>query len=1016
MKGKHQVSRRRRGLFGLSVALSWTLGVAVYGSSSNNSQLSLNNKVPLPTASVVDSQSVPLLASDKKAGFISSVTDGSVISFSTTSGKVLSSVVVGESAARLAMLELPDRRLIAAPTVNAPDRGRPATISIIDATNPRRLDPILLLVLPETENITPSTQAYFTVDGKFVLIATQFIDPAVLCYSTETGQLVSQAPLIGAPSQMALYQPEAGAPGFVAVASLAANTLTLLSVDQSGALAATGSFTPAGTAFDEVNNPVFSTDGQKVFIASSPGQQLYAVDSASGALMSTAPVAPSPEKVALASSGSGDVLAVTCVPPAASTKPGGVAILGWDGVQLTPKSEFNPPAPIEFSKANNVALSDDGSIAFVASKNGVLFAFGTASGEMQSHQEAGADLLGVGLSQQQQVIAAIHRTTGGDEIVIASFDVSDEAGESTDSDKSDEKSKSEIPKRAVSDAAPAGPATDAKKQKLPPVITRIVPDTVVVGRSKRLTVVAHGEHFKTGSDVFYNGIKAATTALSNSALQFELPKDLFAQTGTIAIQVRDSIGISQPVNLEVLPSTPPPSITRIVPDSVSEGRNELSLVVHGQQFSPGAVVVYNNTQTAVTTPIKATALRAKLPKALFAQAGAISIQVKNKNDSLSQPVNLAVMSTDTPIIKSVSPQKLEGPHPAFEVKVKGSNFRANSVIQVQTKLLKTTFVSDSILTATVPLTLSKTVGTLNVQVIDNKGKGNSSNVETITLLGPQITALNVIKNPLLAGTGHFRMEVKGRNFREGARVLVNGSAVKISDVKRISAEKLRVEVPGNLNQDAGSVPVVVRNPDKAESAPVTFNAAAPEITAVNPTQLIAGESNVGLEILGQNFRGKATIAIGQNGATPVEIDTKFVRFVSKHKVVVKLRGKLNELISQPGTLSIQVVNPNKTTGVPSAVQTVTVAAPQITAASIKAEKAAPGADQITITGNSFREGAVVDFLQNGQVVLERAPDVTKPDRLEVSIKKGKITALGQFQVEVINPGKIPSNAVTPTGP
>jgi WD40 repeat protein len=989
----------RRRLIGMILALFGLMGVAVQG-SDNPARLTVTGQAPLPTQSVVEDQTVPLLASDKKAGFISSVTDGSVISFSTVSGKVMSSVVVGESAARLSMLELPNQRLIAAPTVNAPDRGRPATISIIDATNPRRLSPLLLIVLPATAHLSTATQAVFTPDGRFVLIASRFDDPALLCASVESGQIVSQVPLIGAPSQIALYQSEGSGDGSVAVSSVAANTLSLMNIDPDGTLSATGSFTPAGPHFDEVNNPIFSSDGQRVFIASAPGQQLFAVDSTSGALLASTQIGPSPEKIALASGASGDILAVTRVATALSTQPGGVAILDWSDGQFSLKAEFNPPAPIEFSRSNNVALSDDGAMAFIGSKTGVLFAFDTATGEKESRQEIGAELMGVGLGQQQQVVAAVRRTNTGDEIAVASFDVSGDDDQTTDA--------------AKTDAASEGALTDAKKPAQPPVIGRIVPDTVLQGRTKRLTVVVHGQHFKAGSVVLHNGATTPTTALSDSALQIELHEDLFTQVGSIAIQVRDSIGISQPVNLQVVATAPPPTISRIVPDTVQQGRKKLDLVVHGQQFSAGAVVVYNGTVVATTTAIKPTALQASLPKALFGQAGAIIIQVKDKNGVLSQAVSLAVVSTATPIIKSVSPQKLDAPHPPFEVKVKGSNFRQNSVIQVGKKLLKTTFVSDSILSATVPVVLSKSTGTLNVEVIDNNGTGNSSNVETITLLGPQITAVNIVKNPLLAGTGHFRMDIKGRNFRIGARVLINGRTVRLRDAKRVSLVRIKVEVPGAFNQDTGAIPVVVRNPDGALSAPVTFTASGPEITSVRPAQLIAGETDVDLEILGQNFRGLSGVVISPNGGAPVQLGTKFFRFVSKHRVIVKLKGKLNSLIAQPGSLSIQILNPNKTTGVLSTAQAVTVAAPQITTATLTPDKALPGNETLTISGTSFREGAVVDFVTGGEVVLERTPDVTKPDKIVVTIKKGKVTALGQFLVQVINPGKITSNSVAPT--
>ena len=106
---------------------------------------------------------------------------------------------------------------------------------------------------------------------------------------------------------------------------------------------------------------------------------------------------------------------------------------------------------------------------------------------------------------------------------------------------------------------------------------------------------------------------------------------------------------------------------------------------------------------------------------------------------------------------------------------------------------------------------------------------------------------------------------KGRNFRIGAGVTIGGNKVRLRDVKRVSLETIKVEVPGSLNQDSGEIQVIVTNPDGAPYAPATFTASGPEITSVKPAQLIAGESDVDLEILGQNFRGLSGVVISPNG-------------------------------------------------------------------------------------------------------------------------------------------------------
>src|SRR4030095_5328127 len=110
--------------------------------------------IPLPFDVVVDQYSTPVISAAGDVGFISSVMTGSLISFSVTSGKVLSSVSFGKVAGIITMVE-PDRhRLIALPTANDPDHGLAATVSIIDAADPERPERIALVELPSTAHLT----------------------------------------------------------------------------------------------------------------------------------------------------------------------------------------------------------------------------------------------------------------------------------------------------------------------------------------------------------------------------------------------------------------------------------------------------------------------------------------------------------------------------------------------------------------------------------------------------------------------------------------------------------------------------------------------------------------------------------------------------------------------------------------------------------------------------------------------------------------------------------------------
>ena len=165
--------------------------------SGSQTRLEVTRSLSLRSEAILDEHTEPLLSGAGHFGFVTSTTGGSLISFNTATGKVLSSVVVGEGAGRCTMVENGSSRLVAVPCANAPDSKRPATISIIDASNPRRLDPVTLIVLPADAHLVASARALLTGDGRFVLIASYFDEPALFSFDARTGQMISQLQLIG---------------------------------------------------------------------------------------------------------------------------------------------------------------------------------------------------------------------------------------------------------------------------------------------------------------------------------------------------------------------------------------------------------------------------------------------------------------------------------------------------------------------------------------------------------------------------------------------------------------------------------------------------------------------------------------------------------------------------------------------------------------------------------------------------------------------------------------------------
>jgi hypothetical protein len=858
------------------------LGLAVAQASDHRARLSQVRSLSLPSSAVLDEHAQPLIASSGKVGFVASVTAGSLVSFSLTSGKILSSVAVGETAGSISMVEAAGRRLIAVPAVNDPASGSPATISIIDATRAKNLELKALLVLPREASITPATAALLTSDARFCIVASSFDDPAIYSFDIDTGQVVSHLALTGRPSEVALFDGEVRR--MVAIASADKNNLSVAGIDDQGGLSSLASFSPSNARFDDANNPAFSVDGRTVYIAALTGARLFALDSGSGFIIDSISI-DSPGRISVAMPANGiEMIAATRIRRPSGDKRGGVSVLANQGGRLTVRSEFTPPEGIEFSRANNVAFTADASIAFVGSTTGMLFAFATESGELQSYHSIGSELRRVALSEKAHDVAAVRSSSSGDEIVMVSFD--------TVADQPDPSA---------------------------PIIDSLSPAAVEQGRLKNLRLVVIGQNFTDGSSLIVNGFDVAA-------------------------------------------------------DLVNKGK----------------------------------ALQSKLPKSLFGQVGTISVAVKTASGAVSQPKLLSVIRPGTPVIDKISPTEVPGPSEPFILRVKGSNFRVSSAIVVDGVALNTRQVSTNLLQAVVPAEIAGVVGKtpLKVLVKDLAISDLISNDEDLLIFGPRINVLKPSTDMIVAGDRKFILKILGENFRDGAQVDINGKTVPAGRINYVTRKAIKLVVTDPLFQDAGKLVVVVRNSSGGESNPKELDVHAPEITSFLPPKLFAGVPDVRVDIVGQNFRRRARVYV-RNSTKALEIPRKQIRFRNSAHIIVILDRESNDLLAQPDSLKFEVVNRNNGDGVASAELSLEVVGPSITGASIKPVRDDDSHVRITIAGANFRPGALVEFLKDGATVLSRSPLKLRGELLTVFVRSKTITALGTFQVRVVNPGSVP---------
>lgn len=862
------------------VACLLLLSLIVAQGSDHRTRLSQVRSLSLPSSAVLDEHAQPLIASSGKVGFVASVTGGSLISFNLTSGKILSSVTVGENVGAISMIEAAAKRLIAVPAANDPKGGGPATVTVVDATSAKRLELKSLLVLPRDAQITSSTRAVLTLDGRFCLIASSFDVPTLYSFDVQTGDLVSHLALLGRPSEIALFD-NAGNAGrrVVAIASAEKNNLSLIKIDDQGSLSSGANFSPSIARFDGSNNPEFSADGSTVYIAGSTGDRLFAVDAESGTIIDSISVS-SPERITVATGADGiERIGVMRVRPSTGGKPGGVTIVGNQAGRLTTRSEFSPPDGIDFSSANNVAFTDDASIAFAGSTSGMLFAFDTATGELESYQKIGSEVHRIALSEKARSIAVVRSASGGDEVVMVSFDV-------VGSDDTD----------------PASPRIDS-----------LMPETVEQGRVKNLRLVVAGQNLTEGSSLIVNGVEVGADLTSRGrALETKLPKSLFDQAGPIRIQIKAANGaVSEPRSLGVVrPGAP--VIEGITPAKVPGPSGPFSLKVTGSNFRVSSTILVGG-QALNTRQISSKVLQATVPADIAGLIRKDPLKVQVKDLAVSGLVSanekeLLIFGPRVTALKASVGSVVAGDG-RFTLKIRGDNFREGSQVEINGAVVaanRVVSISRNAIKVAVPNELFQEAGKLKVVV---RSSGGESSPLELAVHGPEIASFR--NSRLFAGVSDARVDIVGRNFRKRARVYVksasNALEIPAAQVRFRNSTHITVNLGNDLKEllakpDTLHFEIVNRNRgDGVPSASRALDVVGPSVTDALIEASSGGSSRI--TINGANFRRGAVVDFVKNDAVVLQ------------QAPVKANGKLltamvrTRTLEALGDFQVRVVNP-----------------------------------------------------------------------------------------------------------
>ncbi len=421
-----------------------------------------------------------------------------------------------------------------------------------------------------------------------------------------------------------------------------------------------------------------------------------------------------------------------------------------------------------------------------------------------------------------------------------------------------------------------------------PVISGLSPDSITAG-GPAFTLTVNGSGFNSGATVEWNGGALATTYVNVNQLTAAAPANLIASPGSASVHVANSGGTTSNALLFTI-NAPTASVSSLSPVSVTAGGPGFSLTVNGSGFLPASAVEWNGASLA-TSYLSATQLSASVGATLIASAGTASISVSS-GGTTSNAV-LFTINVATPSISSLSPASATAGGPGFTLMVIGSGFLPASAVEWNGAPLVTSYVSATLLSASVGASLIGSAGTASVSV-SSSGTTSNALIFTINAATPSVSSLSPAS--ATAGGPGFSLTVNGSGFLPASAVEWNGASLATSYV---SATQLSASVGATLIGSAGTASVSVSSSGTTSNAVLfTINAAMPSISSLSPASATAGGPAFSLMVNGSGFLPAS--AVEWNGA-PLATS-----YVSATQLSASVGATL---IGSAGTASVTVLNP-----------------------------------------------------------------------------------------------------------
>lgn len=188
------------------------------------------------------------------------------------------------------------------------------------------------------------------------------------------------------------------------------------------------------------------------------------------------------------------------------------------------------------------------------------------------------------------------------------------------------------------------------------------------------------------------------------------------------------------------------TLDRLTPANAIAGSATFTLSVTGDNFLPGALVLWQG-QPLSTTYINTTTLQAQVTAAHLATAQPVNVQVRNSQNPDSLAAQF-VIEVPTPTVTTVSPATVQAGASKFTLTITGSNFVNGAQALWNSAALSTTLVSNTELRAEVTADLVQQVNVVSVAVANPLPGGYSSNAVDFTIQPQPVTPPTGVEHKL----------------------------------------------------------------------------------------------------------------------------------------------------------------------------------------------------------------------------------------------------------------------------